>query len=355
MLIVLAAMLGQIGLPGGGFGFGYGSINGMGTPRQDLATPAMSPGSNPIGIAIPVARVSDPAAASRRQLRVQRQAPDLSGHQAGLLGRRQPVPPSPGPEPAGARVPAARHRDRARALVDRDRAPCRHRAAGDHHGRAQRCRRLVARPLHPGDAAVIPPIGQARNDYNIFIDLAEPARLPRTFTEGRDEMGLGAPSLRPGRAPRCSAQYRGCRTSTVSGATAMSSSANRSRITCCSRNSAAIPSATSCARRRAGSRSIPRRSRAWATTTARRILLARARRVARRHERRALSPASGVEPAEHAPARPARQRPRSAATARSPAASPAGSPGRRRVAPHRRRRHRRPCSTIAAAAWPAPW
>ena len=30
MTVVLAAMLGQIGLPGGGFGFGYGSMNRMG-------------------------------------------------------------------------------------------------------------------------------------------------------------------------------------------------------------------------------------------------------------------------------------------------------------------------------------
>src|ERR1043165_619025 len=59
MLIVLAAMLGQIGLAGGGFGFGYGSINGWGTPRQQLPTPGMAAGSNPIGIAIPVARVAD--------------------------------------------------------------------------------------------------------------------------------------------------------------------------------------------------------------------------------------------------------------------------------------------------------
>jgi len=33
LAITLAAMLGQIGLPGGGFGFGHGSMNGVGAPR----------------------------------------------------------------------------------------------------------------------------------------------------------------------------------------------------------------------------------------------------------------------------------------------------------------------------------
>jgi hypothetical protein len=32
MGVTLAAMLGQIGLPGGGFGLGYGSVQGVGAP-----------------------------------------------------------------------------------------------------------------------------------------------------------------------------------------------------------------------------------------------------------------------------------------------------------------------------------
>lgn len=57
--IALAAMLGQIGLPGGGFAFGHGSINGAGTPRPEVAAPEMSAGANPARSAIPVARLSD--------------------------------------------------------------------------------------------------------------------------------------------------------------------------------------------------------------------------------------------------------------------------------------------------------
>ena len=39
MAVVLAAMLGQIGLPGGGFGFGYGSMDGMGAGALAGARP----------------------------------------------------------------------------------------------------------------------------------------------------------------------------------------------------------------------------------------------------------------------------------------------------------------------------
>src|SRR5262249_61267502 len=45
--IVLAAMLGGIGLPGGGFGFGHGSTNGIGAPRVDVAGPPGRPPPNP--------------------------------------------------------------------------------------------------------------------------------------------------------------------------------------------------------------------------------------------------------------------------------------------------------------------
>ena len=47
MVITLAAMLGQIGLPGGGFGFGHGSIYGGGNPRAPGAAPGVAPGRPP--------------------------------------------------------------------------------------------------------------------------------------------------------------------------------------------------------------------------------------------------------------------------------------------------------------------
>lgn len=58
MMIALSAMLGQIGLPGGGFSFGHGSMNGVGNER--MATPAPeSPSVKNPGRAIPVARIAD--------------------------------------------------------------------------------------------------------------------------------------------------------------------------------------------------------------------------------------------------------------------------------------------------------
>ncbi len=59
MAVALAAMLGQIGLPGGGFAFGHGSLNGVGNPRADLPGPEMPAGPNPAARAIPVARLTD--------------------------------------------------------------------------------------------------------------------------------------------------------------------------------------------------------------------------------------------------------------------------------------------------------
>jgi biotin/methionine sulfoxide reductase len=59
MAIALAALLGQIGLPGGGFAFGHGSMNGVGNPRIDVPAPDMPTKLNPAARAIPVARVAD--------------------------------------------------------------------------------------------------------------------------------------------------------------------------------------------------------------------------------------------------------------------------------------------------------
>jgi len=59
MLITLAAMVGQIGLPGGGFGLGYSAVNNIGLERADLKFASMSQGENPVQAFIPVARISD--------------------------------------------------------------------------------------------------------------------------------------------------------------------------------------------------------------------------------------------------------------------------------------------------------
>ena len=59
MGLVLAAMLGQIGTPGGGFGFGYGSTEVVGKRSHQIPWPALPQGKNPIEDFIPVARIAD--------------------------------------------------------------------------------------------------------------------------------------------------------------------------------------------------------------------------------------------------------------------------------------------------------
>ncbi len=59
MGLTLAAMLGQIGVPGGGFGHGYGSMNEPGLPPLRCGLPALPQGLNPVRTFIPVAAVTD--------------------------------------------------------------------------------------------------------------------------------------------------------------------------------------------------------------------------------------------------------------------------------------------------------
>jgi biotin/methionine sulfoxide reductase len=57
--IALAAAVGQIGLPGGGFGFGYGSMEGLGGSKQPAPMPIAPGGGNPVRSFIPVSRIAD--------------------------------------------------------------------------------------------------------------------------------------------------------------------------------------------------------------------------------------------------------------------------------------------------------
>lgn len=59
MGLTLAAMLGQIGLPGGGFGHGYGSMNEPGLAPLRYRLPVLPQGPNPVSTFIPVAAISD--------------------------------------------------------------------------------------------------------------------------------------------------------------------------------------------------------------------------------------------------------------------------------------------------------
>lgn len=59
MTVALAAMLGQIGLSGGGYGIGYGADASIGVMDRPLRWPSFPQGRNPIGTFIPVAMTSE--------------------------------------------------------------------------------------------------------------------------------------------------------------------------------------------------------------------------------------------------------------------------------------------------------
>ena len=59
MAVTLAAMLGQIGLPGGGYVIGYGVNANIGNIERPFRWGTMSQGTNPIADFIPVAMISD--------------------------------------------------------------------------------------------------------------------------------------------------------------------------------------------------------------------------------------------------------------------------------------------------------
>ncbi|WP_322058363.1 molybdopterin-dependent oxidoreductase [Paraburkholderia sp. J63] len=59
MTVALASMIGQIGLEGGGFGFGYAAVNGIGHDSITVKIPALPQGKNSVASFIPVSRISD--------------------------------------------------------------------------------------------------------------------------------------------------------------------------------------------------------------------------------------------------------------------------------------------------------
>ncbi len=188
MLIVLAAMLGQIGLPGGGFGFGYGSINGPGVPVPELGAARMSAGRNPLNFAIPVARFADMLLSP--------------GETIDFNGSKLTYPDIKLVYWAGGN-PFHHHQDLNR-LIEAFRRPetvivheifwtasARHADIvlpattsfeRNDIGASSRDRFIIAMQKH------VEPVGEARNDFDIFNALAHRLGVSEKFAEGRDEM-----------------------------------------------------------------------------------------------------------------------------------------------------------------------
>lgn len=188
MTVVLAALLGQIGLPGGGFGVGYGCMNNTGSGRKPFSGPRFSQGQNPVRDFIPVARFVDmllnpgaPFDYNGQHL----QYPDIQliywaggnafHHHQDLNQLRQAWQ-----KPQSIIVQdqywtaQAKHADvvlPATTALERNDI-----------GSASSDRFMIAMKK------VIEPLGEARDDYQIFWDLAQRLGFGEDFSEGRDEM-----------------------------------------------------------------------------------------------------------------------------------------------------------------------
>jgi len=188
MTATLGAILGQVGLPGGGFGFGYGSMHGQGNPVTVYAAPNLSAGTNPTGSFIPVARISDMLLNPGQSYSFDgenRTYPDTRMvywcggnpfHHHQDLNRL--VRAWQRPETIIVNEPwwtaTARHADivlPATTTLERNDV-----------GASSRDRFIIA--MHKA----VEPVGDARNDFDIFGALARRVGVEEAFTEGRDEM-----------------------------------------------------------------------------------------------------------------------------------------------------------------------
>ena len=188
-LILLAACLGQIGLPGGGFGFGYGSSGGIAEPPLAFRAPVMEILNNPLASAIPAARIADCLLHPGRTYDFNGRKgtyPDI--HLVYWAGgnpfhHHQDLNRLRGawrrPETIIVHEPwwtaTARHADivlPATTTLERNDIGC-----------AARDRFVIAMEK------AIEPVNGARNDFTIFSDLARRLDCEPAFTEGRDEMG----------------------------------------------------------------------------------------------------------------------------------------------------------------------
>lgn len=183
--LALACCLGQVGLPGGGFASGYGSMGNYGGGATPLGLPRMPQGNNPVDSYIPVAKVSDMLlhpGGSYRYDGEDRRYPDIRlvywaggnpfhHHQdlarlSEAFGRPETVVVHETHWTA-----TARHADivlPATTVLERDDVTG---SQGD----------LVLRAMRKA----VEPHGQARDEYDTYADLAERLGVREEFTEGR--------------------------------------------------------------------------------------------------------------------------------------------------------------------------
>ena len=188
MTIALAAMLGQIGLPGGGFGFGYGAMHGIGAATRQVAPPRLPTGTNGVECNIPVARLADmllnPGAPysfngeDRRYPDIRliywcggnpfHKHQDLNNLLRGWAKPDTIVIHEPWWTPAAKRADIV--------------LPCTTTLERNDIAASQFDRFVFA------NQRAIDPVGGARNEYDIYSGLADRLGFAEAFTEGRNEM-----------------------------------------------------------------------------------------------------------------------------------------------------------------------
>ena len=186
MSAVLAAMLGQIGLPGGGVGYGYGAIGGVGKSLLGMRGMTFSQFENPVRTRIPVARIGD-------MLRAPGAPYDFNGerltypdirliywaggnpyhHHQDLNALHKAWQK---PETVIVNEPWWTATARRADIVFPATTPYER----EDIGRSNLDDYLFHMPQ------LIPPVGEARNDYDIFAGLAQRLGKAEAFTEGRD-------------------------------------------------------------------------------------------------------------------------------------------------------------------------
>lgn len=184
----LAAVAGHIGLPGGGVGYGYGSLGGVGAPFTIGKSPGMSQGVKPIDSFIPVARISDmllnPGAPFTYEGGT-RNYPDIrlvywAGgnpyHHHQDLNRLEQAWSQPETIIVQDPMWTATAR-RADIVLPASTSIERNDLAGN-----KRSDMILAM------GKAIEPLGESRADFDIFNDLAQRLGVGPAFNEGRDEM-----------------------------------------------------------------------------------------------------------------------------------------------------------------------
>ncbi|MDA1101688.1 MAG: molybdopterin-dependent oxidoreductase [Proteobacteria bacterium] len=189
MVVTLAAILGQIGLPGGGFALGYGAVASMGRHTIPAPWASLNRGRNEVGDFIPVARISDLLL--------------NPGGRIDYNGRRLTYPDIRMVYWAGGN-PFHHHQDINRLLTAWQRpdtvvvhepwwnAMARH-ADIVLPATTVLERNDIAGSFRDGSTLIanrqaMATVGQSRHDHEIFCGLAEKMGLDAAFTEGRDEM-----------------------------------------------------------------------------------------------------------------------------------------------------------------------